>query len=88
MVDIVTMEGKPFKPEEIEAKPILHRPSDILRTIAAEIDNGDFGDVTAAVVVVAGKELRVFGGGRDALSLYCVGLLQAGAHKLTKAIIE
>jgi hypothetical protein len=89
MADVVTLEGNPFTPEiAAEETPILHRPSDMLRAIADGMDKGEHDNVSVGVLVLMGKELSIFGLGKDAIAINTVGLLHTAAHKIEKALLE
>ena len=55
--------------------------ANVLRAIADEIDAGKYGKVSAAIVIVDGDELALFGSG-DASQYKAVWLLEAAKQEL------
>ena len=59
----------------------IESASKVLRAISDEIDAGKYGDVAAAVVILDGNELTLFGSG-DANPYKAVWLLEAAKQEL------
>lgn len=59
-----------------------------LRKIAVEIEEGKFGDVSSAGLVLLGERMEVFGMGIDYEAPSIALLLHAGFMRLSKAIEE
>ncbi len=66
----------------------LRDPVKALRTIADQIEAGDFGKVESCGVVIMGDAMEVFGSGDDSTGPEIALLLQAGAHRFVKEIEE
>jgi hypothetical protein len=87
MADIVTLDGEPFIPKEMENEPALHRPGEILRRIASSLEDGVYGEVNAVVVILEGQSVEVFGGGKSCMVSYAVALTEIGKLKLIKDML-
>ena len=72
-----------------ETRPPDYRdPVRMLRNLADDIEAGVFGDVGCVAVAALGSAgLEVFGGGRDSTRAMVALSLQAGANRLTNALV-
>ncbi len=61
-------------------------PSSALRSLADEIERGDYGDVSTCAVSIFGDKLHVFGSGKDSESPTVALLLHAGFSKLSRTL--
>lgn len=59
-----------------------------LRTIATEIEQGKYGAVDEAALVIVGNKLEVFGFGNGFSGDSAHLLLSAGAQKLSQAVLD
>lgn len=66
-----------------------HRnPATVLRSIADQIEAGDFGEVGTLGVVLLGDTMEVFGGGPDSEAPSVALLLHSGFMRLSRALEE
>lgn len=63
-------------------------PAATLRAIADEIEQGVYGEVGAAGLVLLGNKMEVFGMGPDSEAPSVALLLHAGFQKLSRAVEE
>jgi len=66
----------------------FRHPAATLRTIADQIDAGEFGEVTQVALVLLGDTCEVFGIGADADGATIATLLQAGASRMIAAVAD
>lgn len=57
-----------------------------LRTIADEIENGEWGEVTDATFLLLGDKLEIFGMGKNSDAGTTSLMLQAGLLRLARAV--
>lgn len=59
-----------------------------LRKIADSIEAGEFGEVNEMALVIMGDKLEVFGAGPTCDGASIALLLQAGAHRMIREVVD
>ena len=73
-----------MKPQLVDIEPPPYKtPVQMLRNLADDIEQGDYGEIGTIVIATFGDTgLEMFGGGRDSGREHCVFVLGAAQHRL------